>query len=205
MIYNQSILSFSENLASKNPSPGGGVVAGLNALTACSLLEMVSGILKDKDEDRLYDEILIDLNKYHAIFLENMEIDSKAFLKVLEAFKLPKVTEKDKYLRSEKIQEGYIYAASIPRDLMLNTAKLLTFSEALIKKCNKMLISDIYVANNQILAAINNSKVNVLINLTYIKDINIKEQILKEINECESKVTSKIQNLNRQVLEIIGE
>ena len=122
MFENMSITEFTDKLSSEEPVPGGGGAAALSAALAASLTAMVFNLTIGKKVFEEYDDIikihiLESLNKVENVkkeFLTFIDKDAKAFSPIISAYKLPKVTEEEKRIRSEKIQEGYKLAAGVP-------------------------------------------------------------------------------------------
>lgn len=126
------IEGFIEILSSSEPTPGGGTVAALLASISSSLVNMVYNITIDKkifsDLDKsIKSEILLAkdrIDNITNIFLKLMDDDSRAFNKVMEAFKLPKSTEEEKVLRKHKIQDAYKEALYTPLQTVRESYKL---------------------------------------------------------------------------------
>ncbi|SCK03064.1 Methenyltetrahydrofolate cyclohydrolase [uncultured Clostridium sp.] len=185
------IEGFIEILSSSEPTPGGGTVAALLASISSSLVNMVYNITIDKkifsDLDKsIKSEILLAkdrIDNITNIFLKLMDDDSRAFNKVMEAFKLPKSTEEEKVLRKHKIQDAYKEALYTPLQTVRESYKLYDYIYIACKYGNKNAITDIAVAALSLQSAIEGATLNVRINAKYIDDKEYTNLVIYECNE----------------------
>ncbi|WP_027634294.1 cyclodeaminase/cyclohydrolase family protein [Clostridium hydrogeniformans] len=190
MLSDLKVNKFIEELASNSPAPGGGSVAALGASLGGALASMVFNLTVgkkvyreyDEDTQKLIDENLIKANKLKDTYLKLMEEDTEAFLKVMEAFKMPKDTEEEKALRKEKIDESYKKALEVPLTLAKESFEAYDIIYVAAKYGNINAVSDAGVAALFIQAAIESAVLNVKINLSSVKDEEEKKS-LKELCE----------------------
>lgn len=161
-------------LASSSPTPGGGSASALSVAQGYALLSMVSKIsLQSKKLAEYYDifnELVPELSNKLNQAITLISKDSEAFNSVMDALKLPKETEEQKKARKEEIQKALKGAAEVP----LQTMELVVESKDFIDKVwqygAKSAISDVGVAFHQFDSGFYGAKLNVLINLSSIKD-----------------------------------
>ena len=141
-IQEQKIQSFLKDLSSKNPTPGGGTVAALSGVMAASLIEMVCNLTLGKKgyEDKTSSVIKIQkevvrIKKRLTVLSEE---DSKAFKKVVEAYKIGKDNPK----RKESIKKALRYAIEVPFEVRKLTHELEDFARRTAKLGNKNAVSD---------------------------------------------------------------
>ena len=150
MLKDLNIVEFADETASNSPAPGGGSIAALNASMAASLLAMVAGLTVGKkkymDVSERMEELQTELNKYKDEFVEGIDRDANSFNGVMDAMKLPKETDEEKELRSEKIQEGYKAAIEVPLGLGTKVTELYDYARELAEKGNSNAITDVAVA-----------------------------------------------------------
>ena len=116
---------FLSDLASDLSSPGGGSVAALVSALAASLNSMVYSFTIDKKSfEKLDDENkqkMIKLSDESKKLIEEslsyMDKDREAFTNLMDCFKLPRETEEDKKVRSEKIFENTKLSMNVPLEL----------------------------------------------------------------------------------------
>ena len=103
--------------------------------------------------------------------------DQNAFLNWQKSKKLPKNSEKEKKIRLEKINFYTAECAKIPLTICINSLKLTEIIQDFLPYCNKWLISDASIGASLSKAAFESSIFNIKINIPYIKDQNLLEEI----------------------------
>ncbi|MBU3195512.1 cyclodeaminase/cyclohydrolase family protein [Clostridium algidicarnis] len=190
MLKELTVENFAKELASKSPAPGGGSAAALSATLAASLSSMVFNLtIGKKAYENLKDEekewIINALKRTEVLrqeYLDIMQEDTTVFLKVMDAYKMPKDSEDEKQLRKIKIEEAYKLALEVPRRLSEKCFELYKYIEIAAKYGNANAISDAGVSALMIQAALEGASLNVKINLASLEDIKLKETLLKETN-----------------------
>ncbi|SHH39379.1 cyclodeaminase/cyclohydrolase family protein [Clostridium grantii] len=190
---NMSIEEYIEILASKEAIPGGGSAAALVAAIGNALCGMVFSLTTNKKSFELNEDSVKEMVKEAAKFskeanqllLKSMDEDGKAFQQLLECYKMPKETTKDKESRNEKLQKCYFDSLSVPLQLAEKSLELYSSIEISCLHGNKNLISDAGVAAILINAAIESAILNVKINLSGINNTELKDKLNNRIKEIE--------------------
>ena len=198
---------FLDRLSSPWPTPAGGTVTALLASLSSSLVNMVYGITTNKKtftelDKSIKSEILLAkdrLDNTTDIFLKLMDDDPVAFNKVMEAFKLPKSTEEERNIRTNKIQESYKEALYTPLQIVRESYKLYDYIYLACQYGNKSAITDVAVAVLSLQAAIEGAALTVKINAKYIED---KEYTSLIIYECNEIVRNGIRNRD-EILKLV--
>lgn len=186
-----SIDKFIGELSSDAPSPGGGSVSALVAALATSLNSMVYSLTVDKKAfEKLNDseknkmlQLQKEAREFTDKFQNYMEQDRKDFLNLMDSYKLPKDSEEEIALRKDKIKRNTIKAMETPLLLAEECIKFYENIEFAIKYGNKNLISDAGVATILLHSAIESSIINVKVNLNFLRE----EEICNEIeNKCKT-------------------
>lgn len=186
-----SIDKFIEELSSDAPSPGGGSVAALVAALASALNSMVYSLTVDKkafeklnnSEKNKMLQLQKEAKEFTDKFQNYMEQDRKDFLNLMDSYKLPKDSEEEIALRKEKIKENTIKAMKTPLLLAEECIKFYDNIEFAVRYGNKNLISDAGVATILLHSAIESSIINVKVNLNFLRE----EEICNEIeNKCKT-------------------
>ena len=132
--------------------------------------------------------------------------DTEAFLKVSDAFSMPKSTDEEKAARSAAIQEGLSACMDSPREVMRFSLDLIKVIEKISKDFNTNAASDLGVAAISAETAAKGAWLNVLINAGSLKDKEKGaacqaecQEILREVEGITSEVYKNI------VKEIVGE
>ncbi|MGC9218210.1 MAG: cyclodeaminase/cyclohydrolase family protein, partial [Athalassotoga sp.] len=96
----QRIFEFTEAVASKSPTPGGGAVGSIVAAMGTALVEMVASLTIGKkdyeDSEGEMERVLSEASYRRKRLLDLADLDAQAFDEVIEAMKLPKETEDQK-------------------------------------------------------------------------------------------------------------
>ena len=170
---------FLEKLSSDTPTPGGGSASALAGALSASLVAMVAGLSPKKDETKKkgMEEIRkkglsIQKRLYRAI-----DEDSNSYDAVLEAFRLPRNSKRERLRRSREIQRAYRRATLTPQLVCHQSVQLLEYSKALISKGNPNAISDVGVAAFLAEAALSGGILNIKINLAAVTDKNFSKKM----------------------------
>ena len=161
-----SLSTFSEEVASKKATPGGGSVSAYVGSLAAGLVCMVGRITLSKkdvaqDRDQLQDAVRKG-EELRQRFLGLVVEDAESFDGVMQAFKLPK----DKPdARRKTIQEATAKAAEVPLRTLDSSVQVLRLGEALANA-----LSDVTTSVAAARAAMEGAASNVLINLDTLDD-----------------------------------
>ena len=203
MLIDKKIHNFLEELASNSPTPGGGSVAALAGALGAALISMVGNLTigKKKYEDVEEDikKIISSSEKLRYELSQLIEEDVKAFNNFMATYKMPKETEDEKKIRTEKIQESLIETAKVPLKVAYKCLEVLSLSKEVAEKGNVNVISDAGVAALMAEAALESAILNVKINLIMIKDEKVKKELSSSIKE----ILLKEKGQKEKVLEII--
>lgn len=171
---NKSIHEFAEVVASNSPVPGGGSIAALCGALSAALAEMVANLTTGKKK---YIEVESEMNEIknkamalRSKLLDDIERDSYAYNKVMEAYKMPKDTDEQMQLRSKAIEESAKIAAEVPLDVAQTSFKILPLAEAVVARGNSNAVTDGLVAAMLARTAVLSALLNVRINLDTISD-----------------------------------
>lgn len=191
MLIDKSLKDYVSQVSSKEPTPGGGSVSALAGSLGAALTSMVGNLTIDrKMYGELDDEVKREMEKNFEELQKSVEKlnhivdeDTKAFDKVMEAFKLPKETEEDKTKRSEAIQEGYKVALEVPFRCAEECLSLLKMQQVFARHGNVNAITDVGVGTLLAATGLEGALFNVTINLLSIKDIKYKNEMEARVNK----------------------
>ena len=169
-----SITAFSDLLASDAPAPGGGSTAALAGALGVSLAAMVAGLTVGKKKYAEHEELaksaIKDAEGIQKQLLELMDRDTEAFNGVSAVFTMPKETDEQKAARSEAMQKALKACTLTPFEMMECALKALELTRSLVGKSNDSAASDLGVAALSLKTGIQGAWLNVLINISGIKD-----------------------------------
>lgn len=186
-----TLKQFTNELASNSPTPGGGAATALVLSISSALSSMVFNLTIGKKIYNSYnDEIkskineeLMSAQKLKEDFLSFAQKDAEAFSNVMNAYHMPKSTDEENKLRNEAIEKSYIGAMNVPLGTARAAVRIYDCCETAARYGNKTAVSDAGVSCILASAAIESAILNVKINLKYIKDENIIEDVSKECDE----------------------
>ena len=195
-----SLSRFSEEVASKKATPGGGSVSAYMGALAAGLVCMVARITLSKKEvgqesDQLQ-ELVRKGEDLRQRFLGLVVEDAESFDAVMQAFKLPK----DKPdVRRKAIQETTMRAAEIPLRTLESSIEVLRLSNEVAKCGATNALSDVTTSVAGARAAIEGAAGNVLINLDALDDKPYVDQTRSRV----SKLRKEGLQLEQQIQELI--
>lgn len=196
----KSLASFLAELASPAPTPGGGAASALIGCIGTSLLVMTANLTIGKKGYEKVEEEMKDLRDKLEIlssrFYHLIDLDSQAFNRVMDAYKIPKEKKEE---REKTVEEALKGAVVIPYEVLEKAVDGLELAKVNAEKCNKNSISDAGCGANFLLSAAKGAYLNVLINLLGIKDKVYKEEKEKEVKN----LLSRAEGLQKEVEEIV--
>jgi len=186
----QTLSSFSEEVASKKATPGGGSVAAYMGALAAGLICMVGRITlgkKDPPKNAEHIQALVkEGEKLRQSLLKLVVEDTDAFNAVMRAFKLPKEQIED---RRKAIQEATIKAAEVPLSTMESSIQVLRLAQEMADYGQTNALSDVTTAAAAARAAVEGAASNVLINLGSLDDKYYAEKISSQVADLQKQAS----------------
>lgn len=179
----QTIDEFLSSLAAKQPTPGGGCVAGLLSALSTSLGSMVLSYSQGKDafkeHVKLHEDCaqFLDVARIEAIDLSVADATAYEALNIL--WKLPKDAPERIADWDRTVQE----AITVPLQTMELCQNILSSLESLTGKTNVKLASDLAIAAILADAAARSANWNVQINLLLLNDDEMSIAVAKKADE----------------------
>ena len=161
-------------LASPDPTPGGGTAAAIAGAMGTSLLVMVTGLARSKNnldqEKAALGVARAALEPISRRLMELADADTQAFNDVMAAYRLAKSTDEEKAARTRAIQAALRGATEVPLETLRACTGALAHAGAVVDNGNASAASDAGVAIGLLRAAAEGAAANVRINLTGLKD-----------------------------------
>ncbi|MDD4046735.1 MAG: cyclodeaminase/cyclohydrolase family protein [Sedimentibacter sp.] len=199
---NMTINEFAKIVASDSPVPGGGSIAALCGALGAALAEMVANLTVTKkkyaDSKEEMTDIISKASQLRDKLLNYIEEDSLAYNKVMEAYKLPKETEKEKAYRRDRIQEGLKVAASVPLKVAETSFEIFPLAEAVVLRGNVSSVTDALVGAMMARTGVLSAVLNIRINLDSIKD----DEFVKALKEKADILEEKTNRFEKEILEL---
>jgi len=187
-------VEFLEALGAGTPAPGGGSAAAYSGAAGAALVAMVARLTIGKKK---YAEVLTEmetiLDRSEALRSEltlAIQRDAEAFTDVLEAFLLPKGSEKEIAARQLAIQETTLVAAQVPLEVARASVEVIELAIVAVEKGNLNAISDGATGAALASAALRGAGYNVRINISSLSDPQPGAQLLEELLYLEERATS---------------
>lgn len=183
-VWQWSTEEFLKQSASSTPTPGGGSVSAYVGALAASMVCMVANLTigkeKYKDVEPQVQGILAEGEELLTALKTGLSQDIEEFSNFMAVLKLPKGTEEEKELRTNKMQEVLVSATNTPLGIAQNCYRVLKLASALAPIGNKGAISDVGVAAYLAESALKSAMFSVDINLPQIKDSGYQENVTAE-------------------------
>ncbi len=186
----QTVASFTQELASPAPVPGGGGASALVAAIGISLGDMVGELTVGKKRYAdVEEDIRLLMERSQALrirFLELVDADAEVFAPLAKAYGIPK----DDPNRAQIMEEALKAACSVPMDIMRACAQALDIIEEFAAKGSKLAISDAGCGAILCKAAMQAASLNVFINTKSMKDRDCAAALEEEANALLTKYTA---------------
>ena len=190
---------FLESVSLNTPAPGGGSVSALSGSLGSALCSMVACLTHEKKDmlqnRSIMEEIGVKAQELKDDLAHLVSEDSRAFNKVLDAVRLPAISEQEKKEKTKNILLANKYAIEIPYQTAKKCYEVMQLAEILIEKGNPSSLTDAGVASEVAFAGLRGGCMNVLINLPELIDKPYINQKQKEVDN----LLKKGERLNRKL------
>ncbi|WP_433430038.1 cyclodeaminase/cyclohydrolase family protein [Nonomuraea sp. CA-141351] len=180
------IVDFLAELADRVPAPGGGATAALHAAQAAALLGMVARYTTGEryaSHAETVVTVIGEADTLRARTLRLAEEDAAAFTAVTDAYRLPKGEE-----RSAAIARALAGAAEPPARVVESATRVIELCEILLPICNRNVVTDVAAAAEAARAALTTARVNVEVNLSGIKDQQVREKLNHRVSGVDAAI-----------------
>lgn len=202
----QKLDRYLAELASDRPAPGGGAAVAVTGAQAAALLSMclnVTGEAAKGLSQMGRKELLKELDAARAKFLDLATEDAAAFSAVMDAMKLPNKTDTEKLARATAMQAALKVATDVPLRTMELLGELFVHAETLIPAVKPAVVSDAGIAVLLADAGLKAARLNVRINLKYLKDAPFIRATEDRVEELLLDKKAKRKDLLSQVKDLI--
>ena len=162
--------TFTDELASAAPTPGGGGASAYAGALAAALASMVCNLTAGKpafaDVDDELRHILNRVDSCREELLALIDGDAAAFAEISKTWKMPKETDEQKAERNAATQKALVSACEVPLRIMRTCAKIIELNGFLVKNCSKLVLSDVGASAILAKGALQAAALNVYINTT---------------------------------------
>lgn len=204
MYLEKPLQQYLDDLASRQPTPGGGSASALSGALAAALASMVGRLTLGKagyEDAQAEIEVIITLTEQaRKRFVELLEEDIAAYGRLSSAYKMPRGTEDERAARSRVIQEHLTEAALAPLEVVETSANLSSFLVRLAQVGNASVLTDLETAVMLANAAAMGAAAMVRVNLHSMRDAALVNQLQARLAAALNQVTEN----GQRVVEIAG-
>ena len=200
-----TLRDFMYETSSESPAPGGGSIAAYMGALGAALGTMVANLSSHKRgwDDR-WEEFSDWADKGIVLQKELLRLvdeDTRAFNRIIEAYQLPKGSDKEKKARDKAIREATLQAILVPFSVMETAEKVLPVLEAMVEKGNPNSVSDAGVGALAVKACAAGAFLNVKINAAG----NMKDERIPSLIEKAEVLNIRIANEADRIVSITEE
>jgi glutamate formiminotransferase / formiminotetrahydrofolate cyclodeaminase len=195
--------AFANETASESPAPGGGSIAAYLGALGAALGTMVANLSSHKKGwDDKWEEFSTWAQKGQQLkdeLLHLVDEDTNAFNGIMNAFSLSKNTDEEKQIRIAAIQAATLFATEVPLKTMRVAAQAMPLCLAMANIGNPNSVSDAGVGALCIRSAVYGAYLNVKINASGLKNIELATKLSQEADE----ILNGILKEETEVLDIV--
>ncbi|HWR40526.1 MAG TPA: cyclodeaminase/cyclohydrolase family protein [Patescibacteria group bacterium] len=174
MLIDKSVNDFVDDLASDSPMPGGGGAAALAGALGAGLGLMVCSLTEGKEKYKDMQESIHELKqqgtRLKEELLQGVDGDGNSYLRIVNAYKLPKTNEIEKKARNRAVQEATKEAARFSLSMAQKCLQVMRFAVDVVKSGNLNAASESLASGLLAYAGVYAGLVTVEINLASIHD-----------------------------------
>jgi formiminotetrahydrofolate cyclodeaminase len=193
---NQTIDKYLQDLAGRTIAPGGGSAAALTAALGAGLNMMVLNFSMKKDEPELGAQFLMVTRTQQEESLDRLssliEEDCVIFAQLMKSLSNDKDSQKE-----------YKEATDVPVNICEECYKSMEITRFLLENGNKNLITDVGCAAHMLKAAFDSARLEVDVNLNYIKDQDYIHKITGKLDEIKEFIYTSEKEIAKEVDSII--
>ena len=205
MYIDKPLKTYLDELASSQPTPGGGSTSALTGAMAAALASMVVRLTLGKagyeQVQQELETILLHTERLRQRFEQLMTADIEAYGRLSACFKLARETEEQKAARTQAIQEALGAAAQVPLEMVECAAELGQCCVRIAEIGNKTVLSDIATGMMLATGAGNGAAWMVRVNLKAMKDM----AAVQAYNDRLLTALQRVEAFSQQVAGIVGE
>ena len=182
-LVNDSVKSFTEQLASKAPVPGGGGASALVGAIGVALGDMVGeltvGKKKYADVEEDIKALMVKAQELRVKLLDCIAKDAVAFEPLSRAYGIPK----DDPTRDEVMEKCLRDAAGVPFEILCLCCEAIELQVDFAAKGSVLVISDAGTGVVHCKAALQGAAINVKVNTKSMKDRAYAAEIDRQVDE----------------------
>ena len=204
MYLDEPLQKYLDELASAQPTPGGGSAAALSGALGAGLACMVARLTLGKaDYAAVQEEITALVERTEALrarFQQLMQEDIAAYGHLSATFKLPRATSEEKAARTQAIQKQLVEAALVPLEVVERAVELVQCCLRIATIGNANVLSDIATGTALASSSANGAAWMVRTNLRAMKDQERVQALSKRLSAALESIAADSQ----RVIDTVG-
>lgn len=204
-IIDQKLGDYLDELASVQPTPGGGSAAALSGAMGAALASMVCRLTLGKEAyagvRQEIEELLRRAENLRSRFQQLFQEDIEAYGRLSASYKLPHETSEERAVRSAAIQEQLVEAALVPLEVAERAAELVQCCQRIAEIGNAAVLSDVAIGAILASGAGEGAALLVRFNLRAMKN----DELVAGLGKRLSGALALISEGRQQVTAIVGE
>jgi formiminotetrahydrofolate cyclodeaminase len=205
MYIEETLHRYLDELASAQPTPGGGSTAALSGAMGAALASMVCRITMGKEAyaevQHEIEELLKGTENLRSRFQQLLQEDIEAYGHLAASYKLPRDTSEERKYRTGMIQKQLVEAALVPLEVVECAAELIQSCQRIAGIGSISLLSD--VATGAILASCSGKSAAFMVHIN-VRSIK-NESLVIELEDRLNTALSRLEAGVVQVTSIVGE
>lgn len=196
--------TFTDKLASADPTPGGGGACAYCGALAAALGSMVGNLTVGKPkyaqvEERVR-ESLGELEALRSRLIELIDEDARAFSPLAAAYGMSRSTEEELAARNDALQEALVGAIEAPLAIMEACARVIDLCDDIAHDGSRLAVSDAGVAAAFGRAALMGASLNVYVNAKSLADASAAEAYRAKADALIGEYAAKAQSTFEYVM-----
>lgn len=201
MYIEESIQHYLDELASAQPTPGGGSASALSGALGAALASMVCRLTPGKagyeEVQGEIEQVWEQTERLRVRFAQLVQEDIVAYGQLAAAYRMPRGTDEERSERAATIQKRLTAAAQVPLEVVEGAATVTGLCRRLAEIGNVNVLSDILAATALERAAAEGASAMVRINLQPMKNAQLA-------SELEERLTGALQTVEQGRLEVVA-
>src|SRR6266487_966060 len=192
-----------DDLASEQPTPGGGSTAALSGAMGAALASMVCRLTIGKDAyagvQREIEELLKQTEHLRLRFQQLMQEDIEAYERLSAYYKLPRETSEERAARTAAIQKQLVEAALVPLEVVERAAELVFCCKRIAELDNATVLSDVVTGAILASGAGEGAALMVRINLRAVKNAELVAKLGERLSSALTVIAEGVHMVTRIV------
>jgi len=199
----KNLIDFANETASESPAPGGGSISAYVGALGISLGTMVANLSSHKvgwdDKVDYFSDIADEGQKLKDTLLDLVDADTHAFNKIMDAIRMPKVSDEEKVARKVAMHAATVGAIEVPLKVMKVSLDSINILKEMAEKGNPNSVSDAGVGALCARTAVEGAALNVKINCSGFDD---KAYVADALAQADNML-QRAKKMEREIIEIV--